>query len=584
MKTNNDRIAKAMKLAEAKFEDKADTKQCIEEMQKFAGLSLEEARLVTSSLRSDVFPQTLREEGFSDEEIRNIITASADFAKENMMPEQDHELPVRSGVPGVVEYKEEADDEGDTESDEDFDFPSKAKDEEEDLTNDESESTENFDTDGDESTELTVVVPKDKLLALQQAIDDVFAEQDLDGFDDLGEDEDSVDEFSNDTTPVMGEEGIEDGEDDGDDYDIEIMDEKPEAKPFAPSNNFKRNIEDSGDDVRDFEDKHVLSNVEVDKMTKEVLAQRRAAREALLAKTKSVRTASDAEQETKGDSLAADPASNTFGKSKAAQIHDKELSFRRDTLDNSQGSEMANEAKWKPAKNEIPTMNKSRLNMDKSYSAVSLEGSPEDSKDYVVDFDVFEVPTEMTDAQYGETPKIPQTEGSGFDSHRGQVLAKAKKKDVDADTEVNIGNDVAAKKDKEKYKKEIKAQYEEAIVAERARLKTAYSCAYKLVEASLIGGDEADGFVDMWLDNNATGKQMKVQTGVMLRSSNAKNTRVAANNNANRVAQSPITTFTGYGALSNPAVLDLRESLAGCFSTPTKEEFEEVLNKRSEEK
>jgi len=598
MKNNNDRIAKAMRLAELALEDKRDVNQCIDEMQTFAGLSPEEAKIVTSSLRAGLYPQELRAEGFSDEEIQHLITANADFATDPTQTPQPFQKPVKSGVPGVVEYKDETDD-----TDEDSE-PAMlgGEDEDEDAvddtetnefpTTDPSEDTDDeFDTTGnDDTAELTVEVPKEKLLALQQAIADVFAEQGMDDFGDTESpspfDGDDTSEFANESG---SDEHLHSGDDDelGDDYDIEIMDDepvhgKPASRGFPKEPDF--GSEDEVDDVRDFDDdKHVLSKLEVDKMTKEVLAKRKAAREALLAqaKTKSVRTASDGEQETKGVGLAADPASNTFDKSKAAQLHTDEFDFERDSLDNSQGSELVNEAKWKPAKQEIPTLNKGRLELNKAYTPSTMEGSPEDRSDYVIDFDVYDIPSQMTDAERGKLPKIPQTEGGAFDSHRGQVLATAKdgKKEKKGDKEAeNLKIEVEAK---------AKKALDEAFISERARMKTAYSCAYRLVAANHINVDEADGFVDMWLDNNATAKQIKVQTGVMLRSSGAINNNRMASSDApstRTASKSTVPTFVGYGSLSNPAVEDLKQALSGVWSTPSKDEFEQWTNRNLEDK
>jgi hypothetical protein len=99
--------------------------------------------------------------------------------------------------------------------------------------------------------------------------------------------------------------------------------------------------------------------------------------------------------------------------------------------------------------------------------------------------------------------------------------------------------------------------------------------------------DEADGFVDLWLDNNATAKQIKVQTGVMLRSSGAINNNRMASSDApstRTASKSTVPTFVGYGSLSNPAVEDLKQALSGVWSTPSKDEFEQWTNRNLEDK
>lgn len=580
MKTNNDRIAKAMRLAEIAIEDKQDAMQCMDSLKRNAGLSDEEARIVTSSIRESIMPQEMRVEGFSDEDINKLITANVvDFAEEEEMDDEALKPSM------VSEFANEEDEMDEDEAVEDLDMPeedaeieepaddetSEELDEEMSEDDDETDETE-FDAESDEPAELTVEVPANKLLALQQAIEDVFAEQDIDSLEEsieIGDDEDDEDFISlseEEEAPLADEEL---GEEE-DDYDIELSEEPVDEE-----------IDGEDNDVREFNDvKQVLSIFEVDNMTKEVLAERKAAREALLAKSKqNLRTASDAEQETSG--LAADPSTDAFDKAKVAQLHTQEMKFNKETLENSQGSELVNEAKWKPADIEVPTLNK-RMESGGNMKPTTLDGTPEDKKDYVVEFDVFEVPTQMTEEEYGKTPTIPQTEGSAFSGHRGQVLAKAKskkaKEEVDKEAE-NLKIEVESKK-------KMKKAFDEALVAERARMKTAYGCALKLVVASAIEVDEAEGIVDMWLDNNTTGKQMKVQTGVMLRSSGSKN-RVVASNDApstRTASKNNSVSFGGYGSLSNPAVEDLREALSSVWSTPSKSEFESIFNKNLEDK
>lgn len=136
----------ALKLAEIKATDKEDMTACVADMQKFASLSSDEARVVASALRAKYLPSIAREAGLGDDDIVNLDEGeeSADFAEDL---NNDHE---------VEDYSMEDDDEDDV------------MDDDEDIDIDEDE--DNGEEDDDDIATFEITVPAGMIEEAQEAV------------------------------------------------------------------------------------------------------------------------------------------------------------------------------------------------------------------------------------------------------------------------------------------------------------------------------------------------------------------------------------------------------------------------------
>ena len=169
----------ALKLAEIKATDKEDMSACVADMQKFASLSSDEAKVVAGALRAKYLPSIARKAGLDEEAIVNLDEGeeSASFAEDL---HKDHDVEDFS--------MEDNEDDVMGDDDEDLDI---------DLDDD------NGEDDDDDIATFEIEVPADMLEAAQKAVQealdkvlggnsDVETDSDFEDFEDDDEDEDDT--------------------------------------------------------------------------------------------------------------------------------------------------------------------------------------------------------------------------------------------------------------------------------------------------------------------------------------------------------------------------------------------------------
>jgi hypothetical protein len=140
-------------------------------------------------------------------------------------------------------------------------------------------------------------------------------------------------------------------------------------------------------------------------------------------------------------------------------------------------------------------------------------------------------------------------------------------------------------KDSSMIKRDKKDDMEKEATVYKARLKTAFACSYKLLEANCLeDSDQAEEYAETLMKDNLTATAMIRQTTLWLKSAQAiKSEKIAK---ANKNDKSTVKTASTFGLSINPSintvgytdtsgVLDLAEALKGKFTgsrTETEEE------------
>jgi len=540
----------AMKIAEIHETDKEDMENCVADMQKFASLEGDEARVVASAIRAKYLPVIAREAGIEDSKFFNLDEESetVDFANEKDddmdedMDDEDHDM------------------DDDMEDDEDMEDDDMSDDNDVDLFNDEDEVE---DEDDDVAT-FEIVVPADKLEAAQKAVHEALQS-------------------------VLGEDSEIDFEEDMDSEDEMDSDEDTESAM------------------------HKLSH-EVNKMTKQTLAQRRAYRENILKKI-----ASEEEVYPSAEGV----------KTKAGNKGETDYPVMKLDGENSLKSQNPTFVKSK-----VPTNNADCLQTPSAVEAIKFEGGPGDLE-VTVDWEcmeevpseggekmeMFAVPTDMpmkhktTLASMEKSceccgyTKSEKTAGSGVDVHAVKC-AQCKTKmavcdkciEADADckycksAEKDENDDaVEAQLDPNKAKEQaegvstFKSNADQALedvndalntnasALDMARIKTSYSCASKLAIAGIISNDEVDAYAEQMLNDNLKSDAMIRQTKLLLKSAQSSAERVvaaAAEKMSVRTASTNgiSTTPALSSSVLNSAAYDIQSALKGTWTMPKLED------------
>jgi len=529
----------AMKIAEIHETDKEDMENCVADMQKFASLEGDEARVVASAIRAKYLPVIAREAGIEDSKFFNLDEESetVDFANEKDddmdedMDDEDHDM------------------DDDMEDDEDMEDDDMSDDDDVDLFNDEDEVE---DEDDDVAT-FEIVVPADKLEAAQKAVHEALQS-------------------------VLGEDSDIDFEEDMDSEDDMHSDEDTESAM------------------------HKLSH-EVNRMTKQTLAQRRAYRENILKKI-----ASEEEVYPSAEGV----------KTKAGNKGETDYPVMKLDGENSLKSQNPTFVKSK-----VPTNNADCLQTPSAVEAIKFEGGPGDLE-VTVDWEcmeevpseggekmeMFAVPTDMpmkhktTLASMEKSceccgyTKSEKTAGSGVDVHavkcaqcktKMAVCDKCIEADADCkycksaekdDTkEAAAPNlDVVEQEMDNKAQEEMNNQAEQfqtqvASTLDMARIKTSYSCASKLAIAGIISNDEVDAYAEQMLNDNLKSDAMIRQTKLLLKSAQSSAERVvaaAAEKMSVRTASTNgiSTTPALSSSVLNSAAYDIQSALKGTWTMP----------------
>ena len=530
----------AMKIAEIHETDKEDMENCVADMQKFASLEGDEARVVASAIRAKYLPVIAREAGIEDSKFFNLDEESetVDFANEKDddmdedMDDEDHDM------------------DDDMEDDEDMEDDDMSDDDDVDLFDDEDEVE---DQDDDVAT-FEIEVPADKLEAAQKAVHEALQS-------------------------VLGEDSDIDFEEDMDSEDDMHSDEDTESAM------------------------HKLSH-EVNRMTKQTLAQRRAYRENILKKI-----ASEEEVYPSAEGV----------KTKAGNKGETDYPVMKLDGENSLKSENPTFVKSK-----VPTNNPDCLQTPSAVEAIKLEGGPGDLE-VTVDWEcmeevpseggekmeMFAVPTDMP-MKHKTTlasmekgceccgySKSEKTAGSGVDVHAVKCAqcktkmavcdkcieadadckyCKSAEKDDAKEAQV-IDGPAAIKKDEElDLVKEDLTEVQNALASVNlARIKTSYSCASKLAIAGIISNDEVDAYAEQMLNDNLKSDAMIRQTKLLLKSAQSSAERVvaaAAEKMSVRTASTNgiSTTPALSSSVLNSAAYDIQSALKGTWTMPKLED------------
>lgn len=529
----------AMKIAEIHETDREDMEICVSDMQKFASLDSDEARVVASAIRAKYLPVIAREAGIDDSKFFNLDEESetVDFADEKDedmdedMDDEDHDM------------------DDDMEDDEDMEDDDMSDDDDVDLFDDEDEVE---DEDDDVAT-FEIEVPADKLEAAQQAVHEALQS-------------------------VLGEDSEIDFEEDMDSEDEMESDEDTESAM------------------------HKLSH-EVNKMTKQTLAERRAYRENILKKI-----ASEEEVYPSAEGV----------KTKAGNKGETDYPVMKLDGENSLKSENPTFVKTK-----VPTNNPDCLQTPGSVEAVKFEGGSGDLE-VTVDWEcieevpseggekmeMFAVPTDMpmkhktTVASKDKSceccgyTKSEKTAGKGVDVHAVKCAQcdtkmavcdkcieadadckyckSAEKEDVKEAAAPNL--DAVEQEMENSAQEKLDQQAEQfqtqvASTLDMARVKTSYSCASKLAIAGIISNEEVDAYAEQMLNDNLKSDAMIRQTKLLLKSAQSSAERVAAaaaekmsvrTASTNGISTTPALS----SSVLNSAAYDIQSALKGTWTMP----------------
>jgi hypothetical protein len=533
----------AMKIAEIHETDREDMENCVSDMQKFASLDSDEARVVASAIRAKYLPVIAREAGIEDSKFFNLDEESetVDFANENDddmdedMDDEDHDM------------------DDDMEDDEDMEDDDMSDDDDVDLFDDEDEVE---DQDDDVAT-FEIEVPADKLEAAQQAVHEALQS-------------------------VLGEDSDIDFEEDMDSEDDMDSDEDTESAM------------------------HKLSH-EVNKMTKQTLAERRAYRENILKKI-----ASEEEVYPSAEGV----------KTKAGNKGETDYPVKKLDGENSLKGENPTFVKTK-----VPTNNPDCLQTPSAVEAIKFEGGSGDLE-VTVDWEcieevpseggekmeMFAVPTDMpmkhktTVASKDKSceccgyAKSEKTAGKDVDVHAVKCAqcntkmavcdkcieadadckycksAEKNEKDDDAvEAQAEAPAMIQQKEEVDEFKEELTDTQNALASVNLARIKTSFSCASKLAIAGIISNDEVDAYAEQMLNDNLKSDAMIRQTKLLLKSAQSSAERVAAaaaekmsvrTASTNGISTTPALS----SSVLNSAAYDIQSALKGTWTMPKLED------------
>lgn len=595
----HDAIVKSMKLAEFRdtlsTTDAADMEACVNDLIKNAGLSPAEARVVAAAYRSETLPRIAHEMGLNDSDTEALGIhggiKTTDFAKDKPKDDEKEEdkdgiLPSEESIEdeiaehGHIPSAEEEELEGETPEMHSPEVEEAIEDKgdmpEDDLNTDLSEVNE----ESGETALIQIEVPAKDISAVQQLLDDYF------GKGENATEDDSALPIKEEAFPVE---------------DAEFA----ESAPASPLNIPK----------------------EVEPMDAKQLLARKNERAAILAGTNTRTVTAKDETDPKDIGLGKDTSEGGKSFQYAGDAQYKGEDDRPTTTkQNSEGNSLRDQ---NPTfkKQPVPTNNADNLQLKSGYEAIKKDGSTDGSLDYSVDFeklskipsaepdriDGYSVPTQMPEVVGPRKTTVAEriVECSGCNNPNTKGINQAQCQDcktviaicedcenegycpvcagvtvgktVEAESGVTI--EIDAKKETEDAKgtnpsvkqengdgfarkpHEDDESSRKAMQLFQARLKTAYSVSSRLAMAGVIGADEIDENVEMWLGDGLSSATMVSQGKLMLKSASSAAERVASSYSDNRnvrtsnVSLNPGAFITASSQQANNAPNDLREAL-----------------------
>jgi len=601
--TRRDAIEKAMRIAEFRetleATDSKHMEACVNDLVANAGLSPDEARIVAASYRADELPKIATELGIDREVVAQLLGVSgelptADFAKDKDTddPEMETETPEEEAAGetlgdeieehGHVPTPEEESVEGETPE---MHTPEVA----DAITDTEDtnpiEPTNDFPEDLGEANDtdiatIQIEIPASEIEAVQKLLDEHFGGSSNAEDSELPVKEDAMALPAATETPLHAEETV------------------PSHPLENPTN-------------------------EVNPMTENELAARKAERAALLNSTRRV-TAED-ETKPKDIGLGKDTSHNGKPFQYAGDAQYKGEDTRPTHQKDDSAGNSLKEQNPKFNKQPIPTNNPDNLQLKGEYEVVKKEGSTDGSLEYTVDFkkldnipsgepdriDDYSVPTQMPEvagARKTTVAKVVECSGCNNPSKKEVVQAECQEcKQVvaicgDCEDEgycpVCAGTVVATNgkaveaevtKNENGVEEEsgdgprlniqpngdgfLRKPHEDdetnrkANEVWKARVKTAYAVSHKLAANGVIDLDDIEANAEMWLTDGLSAATMVNQGKLLLSSAQTREERVAAAYNESRNVRTAGSSISINPALSastqNEAPSDLKEALRG---------------------
>lgn len=559
------RIKAAVFAAELEATDKQELEECAKDMQKLAELDEDSARIVAAAVRAKTLPNLARQAGLEEEEIERIMKPLHEKPMTaDFAKEEETKDPEEEIEEGKVDETENPFEKDEESPKEDIEEASEVNDEE-------------------PMAQITIELPASKVQQVEELLQTL--------------------------QPDFGGESFADGS------EAEVLETEPDADDMG------------SEELPEAKEEEMLETVaqRSNEMDKKTLAERKAQREAILAKamarTAAEENTDDQERKPKDIGLGKDTSFNgkQYQFDKDAQ-YDQEEEYPKMTMQNSEG----NSLKDNPGYNDIPvpTENPDNLGLKDSYKATKFEGSaPVDGFDagseatgmnFDVEFDKldvvpsagegkvtqkFEVPTQLEQRKHKTTVAERVVECEGCNNPKGKPVhecnceecgtrvaicedcetedhcpacaAKTAKKEKESDIELEIPEE----KIKPELTSEDNSAEKSAKEAEvyKARLKTAYAVSTQWALAGLITPDEVDDNVDLWMRDNYSVKAMKTNGAILLRTASKAENRVKTAKTEKPTGRQVTAVSTNpsfvTSSVANPAVDDLKQVLQGMFTT-----------------
>jgi hypothetical protein len=606
---------RAMKLDELRALDPIEMQACIRDVRAAYNCDEKTARIVSAAWRDQALPAVALDEGLTPDDIASFKDSNGKPFKTTSPANEitDEEIPVDE------EVNEFADEEDDVDFEDDEDLEPAEDDlsvedapiddmgdgitpnDESSLDEEEDDWDNDFDSDdmsGKDEIDLTLNhVPKEKLDALQRAIDEILGgdgdENIRFGDEDFGsEDEEDLD--------LDFDDSDDDFSDEDDDFDFDSEEDLDGTDEFS----------DDDDDFRDDDEPEFGRSASAGyrstnrgrlDMTKKALAQRSKARKQILAAYEGRKATAQQDIKPRNKHLGVDTSWNgePYRFDNQAQF-DPQDSYKTMTLEGSEGNSLrADNPRWN--KTRVPTTNPDLLGLGDSYEAFAFDGSAQGDLDYSVEFDFLNdvpsgsagrddnaaVPTQepeyarrkRTVASLLEDEEFDLGEpiGEGDYNPTGNGMDDSELKNLLEDLEDENPEDPEGEGFYDEAETEMtfkvsaaKKKFTREAELYKARIKTAYSVASQLAVAGLIPSEDVDGQVQWFVSDGMSPEGMRHYGHVMLRGAQAYSEKVASTvsgkHNVRVASNIGISTTPGLTfsrKKDNNAPFDLQRALEG---------------------
>jgi hypothetical protein len=497
----------ALKLAEIKATDKEDMSACVADMQKFASLSSDEAKVVAGALRAKYLPSIARKAGLDEEAIVNLDEGeeSASFAEDL---HKDHDVEDFS--------MEDNEDDVMGDDDEDLDI---------DLDDD------NGEDDDDDIATFEIEVPADMLEAAQKAVQealdkvlggnsDVETDSDFEDFEDDDEDDTSDDEDMAEEPEMHTKE--------------EDMDKKTLAARRAMRNELLKKVaaeEAEYPSAESFKYNDGLAQYEpaVDYPTMQM-------------------------EDSAGNSLKDE--NPTFDKTKVPTNNPGNLAFP-ESMDvvHMSGGEKTLEyvVDFKKLENPSEGIDVETPEIPTQTDLAPRKATASEKHDVVCQ----DCKSSLRLSQEEIDADVPCPHCEKKNEKEAEVIDFDKVTEMDRDVKTQVTDAQDALKSLQSVNK--------------ARITTSYSCASKLAIAGIISMDEVDVYAEQMLNDNLKTDAMLRQTKLLLKAAQTSVERVASaaaeKMNVRTASTVGISTSPAL-SITNSAALDIQNALKGTWSMP----------------